>query len=563
MPSPNGLGPSRAILYARVSTQEQAAKGYSLAQQLEALRSFAAREGYEVIEEVEDRGQSGASLERPGMDRVRDLVATGGVSMVLAQDRDRFAREPAYLYLLREEFANNCCKLRSLNDRGDDSPEGQLTDGILDQIARFERLKIAERSRRGILEKARQGKVVATHRARYGFRFNATKDGYELDSEKMAVVKEIFRMTGVERRTLYAVRKGLEEAGIPTPTGGSRWSQPYIRNVILEDVYRPHPHSEVVTMVSSKVANGLDSEKCYGIFWFDRKKVTKKQVANDDPNGNPYRYVYKTQYRPQDDWIAIPVPDSGVPREWVDAAREAIKNNRRPSSAGRRFWELSGGILHCGGCGWLMQTTGIRDHGKNMYFYYRCPRRLKYGKNTCPNGKNHRADRVEPRVWELVSGLLKDPKTLKADLEKMIEQEHQRLRSSPEEGAEIWVKRLDECAKQREKRLEQHAEGLINLDELRTKLNTIEETHEVAERELRRLKDKREEIASLEKDKEALLESYASMAPEALASLTPKERHRVYGMLRLKVTAHSDGRLEADGMLAGGVSTNEITGFAG
>ena len=56
-----------------------------------------------------------------------------------------------------------------------------------------------------------------------------------------------------------------------------------------------------------------------------------------------------------------------------------------------------------------------------------------------------------------------------------------------------------------------------------------------------------------------MLESYSSMAPEALASLTPEERHRVYGMLRLKVTAHSDGRLEADGMLAGGVSTNEIT----
>ena len=50
------------------------------------------------------------------------------------------------------------------------------------------------------------------------------------------------------------------------------------------------------------------------------------------------------------------------------------------------------------------------------------------------------------------------------------------------------------------------------------------------------------------------------MAPEALASLTPEERHRAYGMLRLKVTAHSDGTLEADGMLAGGVSENEITG---
>ena len=77
MPSTNGHGPKRAILYARVSTEEQARSGYSLAQQIEALREHAAREGYEVLEEVLDPGQSGASLERPGMDRVRDLVGAG------------------------------------------------------------------------------------------------------------------------------------------------------------------------------------------------------------------------------------------------------------------------------------------------------------------------------------------------------------------------------------------------------------------------------------------------------------------------------------------------------
>ena len=81
MPSSNGYGPKRAILYARVSTDEQARSGYSLAQQLEVLREYATREGYEVLEEATDPGQSGASLERPGMDRVRDLVAAGGVSL--------------------------------------------------------------------------------------------------------------------------------------------------------------------------------------------------------------------------------------------------------------------------------------------------------------------------------------------------------------------------------------------------------------------------------------------------------------------------------------------------
>ena len=104
MPSSNGHGPKTAVLYTRVSTDEQARSGYSLAQQIEALRDYAAGESYEVLEEVVDPGQSGASLERPGMDRVRDLVTEGGVSVVLAQDRDRFSREPAYSYLLGREF---------------------------------------------------------------------------------------------------------------------------------------------------------------------------------------------------------------------------------------------------------------------------------------------------------------------------------------------------------------------------------------------------------------------------------------------------------------------------
>ena len=127
MTSKNGHGRKRAILYARVSTDEQARSGYSLAQQLEALRAYAVREGYEVLEEVPDPGQSGASLERPGMDRVRDLVAAGSAYVVLAQDRDRFAREPAYHYLLKREFAEHGTRLAALNEHGDESPEGELT----------------------------------------------------------------------------------------------------------------------------------------------------------------------------------------------------------------------------------------------------------------------------------------------------------------------------------------------------------------------------------------------------------------------------------------------------
>jgi site-specific DNA recombinase len=276
MPSTNGHGPKRAILYARVSTDEQARSGYSLAQQIEALRVYAAREGYEVLEEVRDAGQSGASLERPGMDRVRDLVAGGGVSVVLAQDRDRFSREPAYTYLLRREFEEHDCELRSLNDRGDGSPEGDLTDGILDQLAKYERAKIAERSRRGKLRKAREGKLIPSPTPDYGFDYNGTRDNYVVDEEKMQVVRRIFRMIGAEGNSLNGVKKTFDREGIPTPRGSRYWGNTFIQRVVTDDVYKPHTFEEVKALVSPEVASRLDPDKSYGVWWFNRRRRTEK-----------------------------------------------------------------------------------------------------------------------------------------------------------------------------------------------------------------------------------------------------------------------------------------------
>jgi Resolvase, N terminal domain len=93
MPSTNGDGLKRVVLwatlYARVSTDEQARSCYSLAQQLEALREYAAREGYEILEEVVDPGQSGASLERPAprtwpLDSTRRSAMVSGTSTAAA-----------------------------------------------------------------------------------------------------------------------------------------------------------------------------------------------------------------------------------------------------------------------------------------------------------------------------------------------------------------------------------------------------------------------------------------------------------------------------------------------
>jgi hypothetical protein len=359
-------------------------------------------------------------------------------------------------------------------------------------------------------------------------------------------------MVGLEGCSLSRIKQTFEAEGLPTPAGRKYWSTTFIREVIKDDVYRPHGFQEIKALITPEVAARLDTDKSYGIWWFNRKRHTIRQVVEHTSKGNIYRKRKKAVDKPRNEWIAVPVPDAGIPRELVDAARAVIKDHRRPSSAGRRFWELSGGILRCGGCGRAMATNSISSCGKSLLFYYRCTKRLLEGKDACSQRKNYRADNVESQVWELVSDLMKDPEQLRDDLERMIEQERKGLHGDPDREAKVWAEKLAEVGQMRSGYQEMAAKGLMTFEELEEKLRGLEATRKTAEREMEALRRRRGRIEELERDKEALLESYASMAPGALDRLLPEERHQVYKMLRLRAIVHSDSTLEVSGTFADG-----------
>ena len=99
----------------------------------------------------------------------------------------------------------------------------------------------------------------------------------------------------------------------------------------------------------------------------------------------------------------MPVPDSGVPREWVEAAREAIRDNVRPSDAGRRYWNLKG-FSYCP-CGARLKPFTVRKRN-GIHFYYICHRH-RSGRDPCPHARYHRADGeagLEERVADFVLG---------------------------------------------------------------------------------------------------------------------------------------------------------------
>src|SRR5207247_9909337 len=94
---------TRAAVYARVACAIQQAKHATMSQ-LEALRDHAASSGMKIVEEFTDEGYSGLRLDRPGLDRIRDLAERRGFDVLLAGSTDRLARKFALQAFIMEEL---------------------------------------------------------------------------------------------------------------------------------------------------------------------------------------------------------------------------------------------------------------------------------------------------------------------------------------------------------------------------------------------------------------------------------------------------------------------------
>src|SRR5271155_867839 len=82
----------KVIGYTRVSTDEQAATGVSLATQAEKVNAYARLYGLEIVETIEDAGQSAKSLKRPGLQRALELLKAGHADGLLIAKLDRLSR---------------------------------------------------------------------------------------------------------------------------------------------------------------------------------------------------------------------------------------------------------------------------------------------------------------------------------------------------------------------------------------------------------------------------------------------------------------------------------------
>src|SRR6202158_4480831 len=232
-----------AAIYARVSSDQQKEEK-TIASQTAALVEFARSEGYSVPDEwvFQDEGYSGASLVRPGLERVRDLAAEGQIQAVLALAPDRLSRKYAYQVLLIEELARHGVEMVFLNAPQSGTPEDQLLLQFQGMIAEYERAQILERSRRGKRHRAKQGEVSVLSGAPYGYRYVRKHEEqaayYEVIEAEAQVVHQVYDLYTVSGLSIGAIARRLNEQSAPTCKRRGRWERSTVWGMLRNPAYK-------------------------------------------------------------------------------------------------------------------------------------------------------------------------------------------------------------------------------------------------------------------------------------------------------------------------------------
>ena len=463
-----------AAIYARVSSDQQREE-HTIASQTAALVEYAKSAGYAVPDDwiFEDEGFSGASLIRPGLERVRDLAAEGQIQALLVLSPDRLSRKYAYQVLLIEELARHGVETVFLKAPQANTPEDQLLLQFQGMIAEYERAQILERSRRGKRHRARQGEVSVLSGAPYGYRYlRKTQDSaarYEAIEAEAAIVRRVYELYAKEGLSIGEVTRRLNEDGVPTRKAHARWERSTLWAMLRNPAYR-----------------GM---ACFGkTQQAPRQRVNTRTVRRR--GGLPARNSAGHEL-PRDQWIEIPVQPL-VDEPTFALAQERLATNQQ--LAARRTVEPSivQGLVHCQQCGYALYRTSTRSSARKIY-YYRClgSDAWRYDGVARCQQRPIRLDLLEQVVWTEIVRLLEDPSLIRAELERR----HEAARKAdPSQRHQATLERdLAQVRKQTDRLLTAYQDELLTLDELRQRVPELRKRERSLQTALEALRASRDE----------------------------------------------------------------------
>jgi site-specific DNA recombinase len=499
-----------AAIYARVSSDRQKEEN-TIGSQLAALSEYARNEAFSVPEQwiFQDEGYSGATLVRPGLERLRDLACEGSLEAVLIHSPDRLSRKYAYQVLLIEEFSRHGIEIVFIKSAKASTPEEQLLLQFQGMIAEYERAQITERTRRGKRFRAKSGLVNVLCGAPYGYKYvkktETSSAYYQVIEAEAEVVRTVFKLYVKDALSINAIARWLNDHQIPTRKRKSLWERSTIWAMLRNPAYK--------------------GTACFGkTRSVERQKITRplRKRGGYSPRCSAHREC------PREEWIEIPVP-ALLSEDLFELAQEKLQYNKKHSL--RRTIEptLLQGMLVCKNCGYAYYRTSTRTSKRKLY-YYRCIGSDNY---RFPRGQichNHpiRQDYLDGIVWTKVVELLTNPDLVRAEINRRIKAIQDA--NPTKQRKDTIEKELLRVHKSIKKLLDAYQEDLLQLEELRDRMPQLRKREKALQAELANLE------CAVADQKAVLrlannLESFLGQLRDAADTIDIKERQKVLHLI--------------------------------
>lgn len=429
--------------YARNSTDKQKSDK-TIDSQISEIQERLLKDGNILGKELDfvDEGWSGSIIERPALENLRDKAKDGLFEVLYLYDIGRLSRDFAHQMLLLDELKKAGVEIISLHDINAETPEQQMMQRVMGVFHDFERVKIAERFRRGKTYKAKNG-ILFGWNAPYGYKYikGNKKKGilgkFDIEEHEARVVKMIFEWVGNEGMTVRSVIRKLQELGIePQKSKKSVWA-------------------------TSTVCRLVKDESYIGTTYYNRRKA----ILPKNPTGtDKFRRVQKTgrEIRPKEEWNPIKIPRI-ITDELFQKVQLQLSKNQKFAKRNSKSEYLFSKLIYCS-CGCTRSGQGNRKRG---IAYYRCNDRI-YNFPLPPECtlKGVNAVVLDSLGWEKLTSLLLNPKLIKEYADKWEEKED--TVSSTEGFNYDDTKHLLDRLTEEEKRYQKaFGEGLIDIEQLR------------------------------------------------------------------------------------------------
>jgi site-specific DNA recombinase len=317
----------RVAVYARVSTPRQA-QAQSIEQQLDRLRAAVAEHGWTLADQhvYRDDGYSGASLGRPGLDRLRDHAALAELDVVLVTAPDRLARNYVHQVLLLDELGRHGCQVEFLDHPMSQDPHDQLLLQIRGAVAEYERTLIAERMRRGRQARLRAGTLLPWTRPPFGYRLDPERPrqaaGVRVEPSEAVLVAQLFDWYLQPRATVYQLAKRLTDLGVATPTGKPRWNVASVRGILRNPAYAGQAQTNRTRVAPAR-----------------QRRSALLPVGPGESHAP----------RPPEEWITVAVPQI-VSEETFARVQAKLDTNQQLAARNTRHEYLLRALVSCGMC---------------------------------------------------------------------------------------------------------------------------------------------------------------------------------------------------------------------